>query len=259
MLQLTIIDAPLYYKYPHAILSSSCLILALNSTRAPQLAYSAMFEDLALHFQDEIQPRQAMLDCVQRVHQHWVRSLAATEPNAFVSYLCKKFNHAKRHSVASFVPPSAPPVSIQPAPYPATQGLGDELEEAIFIVQQSLACREVFGAAVDCGAPFTPGAATLAARLSSLAERSARLRTALARHGWAGGRFRRSPDFDVLLRDLCERRCTRTPPPGLTRATPSCSNAVTAQAASDRRRQRRASSWCGFRPPTRTPLNTRSP
>jgi len=253
LLQLTIIDAPLYYKFPHSILSSSCLVLALQTTRAPQVAYSAIWEDLALHFHDDVQPRQAMLDCVQRVHQHWVRCLSATEPNTFVTHLCKKFSYPKRHSVSSFAPPSAPPVSIEPAACPAAPGFGDELEEAILLVQQSIQCREAFGAAVDYGTPSAPWAATLAARLSGSAERSVRLKSVLARHGWsAAGRFRRSPDLEALLRDLCERRCMRTTPPGLTRASPSCSSAASAQATGGRRRQRRASSWGGYRPPART-------
>lgn len=253
LLQLAIIDAPLFYKFPHAILSSSCLVLAFQTTRAPQSVYSAMLEDLALQLGDDVQPRQVMLDCVQRIHQHWVRCLAATEPNTFVAHLCKKFSFPKRHSVSSFAPPSAPPVSIQPAACPAAPGFGDELEEAILLVQQSIQCREAFGAAVDYGSPSAPWAATLAARLSGSAERSVRLKSVLARHGWgSAGRFRRPPDLEALLRDLCERRCMRTIPPGLTRATPTCSSGASAQAASGRRRQRRAASWGGYRPPART-------
>jgi len=254
LLQLTIIDAPLYYKFPHAILSSSCLVLGLQSTRAPQSAYSAMWEDLALHFHDDVQPRQAMLDCVQRVHQHWARCLATTEPNSYVAHLCKKFSLPKRHSVSSYAPPSTPPVSIEPAVCPAAPGFGDELEEAILLVQQSIQCREAFGIAADYGTPSAPWAATLAARLSGSAERSVRLKSVLARHGWSStGRFRRSPDLEALLRDLCERRCMRTTPPGLSRAaTPSCNSATSAQTTGGRRRQRRAASWGGYRPPART-------
>lgn len=252
MLQLTIIDAPLYYKFPHAILSSACLILALQSTRAPQLAYSSVLEDLALHCHDDVQPRQAVLDCIQRLHQHWVRCLAATE-NSFVVHLCKKFSNPKRHSVSSYVPPSAAPVSIQPAACPTSPSIGDEFEEAMLLVQQSMQCRESFGAAVDYGTLSAPLLANLAQQLSSAAERSVRLKSVLVRHGWAcAGRFRRSPDLEALFRDLCDRRCLRATPPGLTRGTPSCSSAVSGQAASVRRRQRRASSWGGYRPPART-------
>jgi hypothetical protein len=182
LLQLTIIDAPLYYKFPHAILSSSCLILALQSTRAPQLAYSSVLEDLALHCHDDVQPRQAVLDCMQRLHQHWVRCLAATE-NSFVVHLCKKFSNPKRHSVASYVPPSGAPVSIQPAACPTSPSIGDEFEEAMLLVQQSIQCRESFGAAADNGTLSAPLLATLAQQLSSAAERSVRLKSVLVRHG----------------------------------------------------------------------------
>lgn len=106
LLQLTIIDAPLYFKFPHAILASSCLTLALQSTRAPQLAYSSVLDDLALHFHDDVPPRQALLDCMQRVHQHWTDCLA-TEANTFVAHLCKKFSYPKRHWVSSYEPPAA--------------------------------------------------------------------------------------------------------------------------------------------------------
>merc|ERR1719352_2203601 len=49
LLQLTLMDASLFYRHPHAILAASALTLALFTTRAPTSSFTAVLEDLSLH------------------------------------------------------------------------------------------------------------------------------------------------------------------------------------------------------------------
>jgi len=257
LLQLTIMDAPLHYRFPHAILAASCLILALQSTRAPQSAYAGLLEDVALHFNDTVHPRQTMMDCVQRVHQFWVRNLNQPQhdQNAYLLHLCKKFKHPKRNSVSAMVPPPSPPPSLLPTNSPSAisaTGL-DDVQEAIIIVHQSLSCHDAF---------LAPSWATsLSAKLVNLAECSARVRGILVKHGWSvGGRFRRFPDREALLRDLLSERGGsggRQAPAEQHQHQHQHSRSLSAAGRAPQRqpqpqRPRRASSWSGFRPPSRT-------
>merc|ERR1719159_2173696 len=56
LLQLTLVDANLHYRYAHAVLAGASLALAMYSTRATTSAYLALLEDLALHCPDAALP-----------------------------------------------------------------------------------------------------------------------------------------------------------------------------------------------------------
>lgn len=257
LLQLTLTDAPLHYRFPHAILAASCLTLALQNTKAPQSAYEAMLDDVALHFHDSVHPCQTMVDCMQRVHHFWVRSVSQPQldQNACLLHLCKKFRHPKRKSVAALAPPPSSPASVVPAYCSSAMSAAEleDVQEAIIIVHQSLSCHDAF---------LAPSwAVSLSTKLASLADSSARVRGILMKHGWSvGGRLRRSPDREALLRDLLSERGgggSRQPlaEQHLHQHMRSLSAAgrVSQHQQQQQPRPRRASSWSGFRMPSRTP------
>jgi hypothetical protein len=275
LLQLTLIDVPLHYRHPHAILAASALALALHTTRAPHETYVALLEDLALHCPADVHNHQHLLvQCSSALHALWTHSVGShSQPSMYAQELCKKFSRASHHRASSVVPPTFSLSSVPPAQSwglplgsPAAQ---EELDEAITLVNKSLANDD------------PRWANTLGERLRSLADNSWKLRWVLARHGWNSGRFRVTPDREQLLRDLM--RNSRGPKLNekgrLTPSTPCsggekgrvssasskprspASNASTTasgdapvsfgSAQKQDRRLRRAASWCGQRSGTR--------
>eukprot|EP00747_Dinoflagellata_sp_TGD_P181838 gnl/TRDRNA2_/TRDRNA2_35823_c0_seq1.p1 gnl/TRDRNA2_/TRDRNA2_35823_c0~~gnl/TRDRNA2_/TRDRNA2_35823_c0_seq1.p1 ORF type:complete len:578 (+),score=85.17 gnl/TRDRNA2_/TRDRNA2_35823_c0_seq1:77-1735(+) len=215
LLQLTLKDAPFFYRHPHAILAASCLALALHTTRAPMAAYVALMEDLVLYCPDIAAPHGPLVQCTSSLHLLWVRSIASSEQNSYTRTLCAKFGRENFDSVSNLAPLAMPPSSIPPVHFwmPPSQPQ-DEIEEAIAFVRQNingedtLAGRTLLEQNSDLNKE-APWATTLAQRLRGLADSSAKVRGVLLRHGWGGGQFRRLPDRDVLLRDLMRSKGTR--------------------------------------------------
>lgn len=328
LLQLTLADAHLHYKYPHSVLAGAALSLALFATRAPPTAYVALLEDLALQSPESAAPNGQLVPCCAEIHLLWVQSFNGQEiPTAtYAKHLYAKFSRASHQNVSTLVPPALPPLSLPPvqswahAPLPGhSPGLGghspghapglgqppartaltvdnsdtpaasgrgqmqEELQDALNIVRQSLIAAhhspsgtteasggssrsskegrrhsaeskcvrcgrqwqhhplEPRGCCPECGGvgcaaddPLletlshqmerltlqrtgahgsqgsehhgdqTPNhwSTILATRLRGPAESNWKVRCVLARHGWASGRFRRTPDREQLLRDL---------------------------------------------------------
>lgn len=239
LLQLTLVDATLHYRYAHAALAAATMVLALQATRAPPVAYVAVLEDLALHCPEAASPHGLLMQCVSAVHLLWTRSVGTShlEQNLYSRHLCAKFARPGNHQVSTLVPPQLPPSSLPPVQsWSSHAGLAqDDVDEAVGVVHQSLSidaqkhseskedsrrhsrcarCGQVWhlpepqnGVCPECGvlveiledAQWT---VSLAARLRSLAESSWRVRCVLVRHNWNAGRFRRPPDREQLLRDL---------------------------------------------------------
>jgi len=209
LLQLSLVDAPLHYRYPHAILAASALGLALHSTRAPSSAYVALLEDFSLHYADEQrgehqQGEWQLVQCMAALHMLWLQSQPGPQQNtcAYASYarsLYSKFGKPAFHAVSHIAPPTYPPSSLPPAAHSfdvqrALQVPQDELGEAAALLHHSLSLGE--------DSQWVNSGSILMARLRALAEASWKVRWVLARHGWAAGRFRTAPDREAVLRDL---------------------------------------------------------
>lgn len=251
LLQLTLVEAPMHYRYPHAVLAGAAVALALHATRAPCGAYTVLLEDLATHSPEAAAPHGPLVQCCAALHVLWVRSTAARamEQNTYAESVAWKFARPCHFGVSSMTPTATSPTSLPPpSPTPSFQPgvVQDDLDEAIHILQGLSLDNGVDGATrlEDCRRPgrSTHGdgcaetaedlvgraasavaavgkasedpqaAAALSARLRGVAEVSWRVRLVLARHGWSGGRFRILPNCEQLLRDLVRSARNRVNP-----------------------------------------------
>lgn len=234
LLQLTLGDATLHYRFPHAVLSASVLVLALCGLRASPAAHTALLEDLAVHCPEAA--NGLLAQCVSAVNALWVRSVS-NEQSMYAYQVCQKFARMTNHAVSTVAPVVLPPTMF-PAVAQGWNSTGcpswksyadqDDVDEAICMVHQSLSMEVEFpqmvccprchkmgkrpGFCGDCGSAVesVPSsldldeqrAAALACRLRGPAESNWKVKSILVRHGWNNGRFRRLPDRDQLLRDL---------------------------------------------------------
>jgi len=231
LLQLTLCNADLHYKYAHAVLAAGCLALALFATSAPPSAYVVLLEDLALHCPESASPHGMLVLACADLHQLWIQSVSWSEQQnarSFARNVCTKFSHASRQSVSNLPVPEGCPVSFPPVQ--SWVPTGDDLQEAVMILQHSIDANEFDtsrcarcdrtwrmpephgGLCTSCGSEVSMErsraqeeamwTSSLAAQLRPAAESSYRVRTVLTRHGWANGRFRRPPDRQRLHLDL---------------------------------------------------------
>lgn len=235
LLQLTLVDATLHYRYAHLFLAAASLFLALHATRAPPAAYLVVLEDLNVHSPDALTMQGVLMQCCAALHCLWTRCVNGNphEQNLYARHLCAKFARVGHNQVSTLAPPQFPPSSLPPVQSWCPPGLQqDDVEEAVSCVHQSLTldapsgkeeprrhsrcprCSGLWllpepsnGVCPECGVLVevledAQWAVSLANRLRSLAESSWKVRCVLVRHNWANGRFRRPPDREQLLRDL---------------------------------------------------------
>lgn len=129
LLQLTLVDAHLHYRYPHAVLAAACMSLALYATRASRPSYEVLLEDLALHFPDySAAPFAQLVPCCAEIHSIWVQAVSGQElpSRPYHKHVCTKFARASHHAVSSLTPPVQPPTALPPpvVTQPAALGLG---------------------------------------------------------------------------------------------------------------------------------------
>lgn len=114
LLQLTLSDATLHYRYPHAILATSALVLALHTMQCPVPCFVTVMEDLSLYFGGGAGTASALvLRCCATIHQLWKENAnGSQEQSTFARHLFIKFSRANRSSVSELNPPLSPPSSI---------------------------------------------------------------------------------------------------------------------------------------------------
>jgi hypothetical protein len=115
LLQLTLGDANLHYRYAHAVLAGASLAVAMYSTRATTSAYLALLEDLALHCPDAALPHGTLEQCCVALHTFWLRCVVGQDhQNMYAKQLCLKFSRDNHHRVSKLQPPPLPPGSFLP-------------------------------------------------------------------------------------------------------------------------------------------------
>jgi len=97
LMQLTLVDANLHYRFPHAVLAGACIALALHAMPAdmqvPLSSYTVLMEDVALHCPEAFGPHNLLMQAVFALHAHWLRCMTAgNEQSAYARHLCNKFN-----------------------------------------------------------------------------------------------------------------------------------------------------------------------
>lgn len=258
LLQLTMGDAHVHYRFPHAVLAAAVLVLALCATRAPVTAHVALQQDLALYCHEAAQPNGTLAQCVIAVHMLWLRSTTLQEQSQFAFHVCQKFSRLAHHAVSSITPPLMPPSNYMPVQplrsLTARSAQQDDLDAAVCVVHQSIS--EDSDEAESRDPQLWAGA--LAVRLRSIADASWRVRSILVRHGWAAGRFRRPPGREQLLRDLLRAAKGKEKPSEKVSNKENKEPPRTPSNLQDAAARRRSSSWCGQRSVGR-PICTSSP
>mmetsp|Transcript_75617 Transcript_75617/g.196771 ORF Transcript_75617/g.196771 Transcript_75617/m.196771 type:complete len:551 (+) Transcript_75617:107-1759(+) len=240
LLQITLVDVHLHYKYSHAILAAAVLALALFAMRAPAEAFTCMLEDLAVIFVQSTLPKDELLNCCAEVHELWAESSCKGESAAegYLWHLRAKFAREDRHGVSSMSPPDMPPLSfppqydIQDALNAIHQGMLACASSETGILSKHIAsdAQNLKLASWMCGSRNSDiarhpvnaqhsfsGAGLgeeswfdrLEFTLRRLADRSRKLHYILAQHGWQTDEFSRPPDLERLFADVA--RVARDP------------------------------------------------
>lgn len=115
LLQLTLVDASLHFRFAHAVLAASVASLALWTLRAPPAAFDALLEDFALSGAEPAGSTATVVQCMGQVHEQWSASVNGSPDQClFARHLCVKFSRANHHSVAALPPPAALPAHLPP-------------------------------------------------------------------------------------------------------------------------------------------------
>ncbi|CAJ1422287.1 unnamed protein product, partial [Effrenium voratum] len=234
LLQLSLADPALHYRYPHALLAAAALLLALSCAGANSTTHAIVLEDLVLC---EDLDSSMLAQCSRELHSLWTLS-CSQEQNMYIYCLRLKFAKGSFHGVSLLRPPltalllpEAPRQGFreiwrrsatQAQPTAEATLAQDEIEEAAQVVQQSLdgdkpqsrRTLETCGLG-ECEArtslrDSSSWVASLAARLRRLADQSWKVRCILAGHGWYRDHFRRPPDRERLQRDLLRAKGNRS-------------------------------------------------
>jgi len=132
LLQLSLVDAHLLYRYPHSVLAAAALAMALYVLRAGPALYQVLFEDLQLHCpegQDSLEDQ--VLPCCRDLHVLWVQGVGPhRDPiQTYTQHVCNKFaKNTPRDAVSTMVPPVIAPLLLPPRM---------DIQDAMSIVCQS--------------------------------------------------------------------------------------------------------------------------
>ncbi|CAE7822340.1 CYCA1-1 [Symbiodinium sp. CCMP2592] len=127
LLQLSLADAGLHYRYPHSMLAAAALLLALSVTCAPAAAQTAILEDLELHFPEAVDQHTTLANCGRDLQSLWLMTFANQE-NMYLNHIRLKFSRANYRSVSTLRPPGAP-IAIVPSKAPGMPGVGQPEEQ----------------------------------------------------------------------------------------------------------------------------------
>ncbi|CAE7183889.1 ICU11 [Symbiodinium microadriaticum] len=127
LLQLSLADAGLHYRYPHSMLAAAALLLALSVTCAPAAAQTAVLEDLELHFPEAADQHATLANCGRDLQSLWLM-IFANQENMYLNHIRLKFSRANYRSVSTVRPPGAP-IAIVPSKAPGMSGVGQPEEQ----------------------------------------------------------------------------------------------------------------------------------
>jgi len=136
LLHLSLGEADVHYKYPHAVLSVAALSLAFWVFGSPSALYKQVFDDLLIIMfpssgtteergADPLAPPEAsqsmersicedITRCAWELHQLWWRHSSSSKSCVYAAHLRQKFLAPQTHFVASLVPPQLPLPSFPP-------------------------------------------------------------------------------------------------------------------------------------------------
>lgn len=112
LLELSLFDVQLHYRYPHVILAAAAAYIGLWTMSAPATAYEALLEDLNLHSQEFAPPYRVLMQCVSALHITWCMYGATQDTEQDVCpHLKWKFSQSCRMEVARIEATAGPPPS----------------------------------------------------------------------------------------------------------------------------------------------------
>eukprot|EP00747_Dinoflagellata_sp_TGD_P169073 gnl/TRDRNA2_/TRDRNA2_197030_c0_seq1.p1 gnl/TRDRNA2_/TRDRNA2_197030_c0~~gnl/TRDRNA2_/TRDRNA2_197030_c0_seq1.p1 ORF type:complete len:746 (+),score=100.80 gnl/TRDRNA2_/TRDRNA2_197030_c0_seq1:1-2238(+) len=115
LLQLSLFNAQLHYRHPHAILAASSIYVALCSLQATPALVHALLQDVAAVCPEVPDVQSSIAACALDLHGLWLE-FAATQGNRVPCWL-RKFSNARLQTVALLNPPL-----VGALPHPAAFG-----------------------------------------------------------------------------------------------------------------------------------------
>jgi len=104
LLQLSMFNAALHYRYPHAILATSAIYVALCGLQSSPMLRQALLSDVATACPEVLDLHDAVYICAMELHNLWIE-FAATQGNEFPCLL-QKFSERRLHAAVLFAPPA---------------------------------------------------------------------------------------------------------------------------------------------------------
>lgn len=142
LLQLSLQDAPLHYRFPHAVLAASAFVLALYTSRAPSLAQTVILEDLSIYCPEALLTNGLLGQCCASLHNLWLRSASAAEQSLFSRHLCQKFQRVNFNSVSAISPPTSPPSIFSPVQSCGALSLATAPSPVTSVTRSQYSCQE---------------------------------------------------------------------------------------------------------------------
>lgn len=105
VVQLSLFNAALHYRYPHAILAAGGVYVALCSLRMPNVVHHALIHDVVAICPEIPDVPARVAACAADLHGLWVEF--ATSQGNKVPCLLRKFSGTRLHQNAILTPPAA--------------------------------------------------------------------------------------------------------------------------------------------------------
>jgi hypothetical protein len=135
LLELSLFDVQLHYRYPHVILAAAAVYIGLWTTSAPVTAYEGLLQDLSLHSNEFVAPYRVLMQCVSSLHITWCMYVANQETEQDICpHLKWKFSQTCRMEVARIEAPGGPPPNPPCSNSSANVKLGSTLAPAIAMI-----------------------------------------------------------------------------------------------------------------------------
>jgi len=105
ILELALFEPEVQYAQPHVILAAGAMSAALRALDVPQAQREALVEDLPIYCTDLHSMEDAVLDCEERLLDHWLRcSTGSSIWGQFYIHLENKFSCSMRCNVSRLSP-----------------------------------------------------------------------------------------------------------------------------------------------------------
>lgn len=104
LLQLSLFNVALHYRYPHAILAAASVYVALCGLRVSQVVHHTLLHDVAAVCTEMPDVSARVLSCASELHTMWLEFVATQGQR--VPCLLRKFSGSRLHTAVLLSPPA---------------------------------------------------------------------------------------------------------------------------------------------------------